>query len=484
VTIRTTTRPTRSSRTEPQRRSWSAPAALTGAVVFAAMMLLPALALAEPSAGSDTGAFTRYAGQSFFIALGASYVFGIVSSLTPCVFPMIPITVAIFGATDAKSKVRAAGLSGTFVLGIAILFTGLGLAAATSGSLLGAALQQKWVLISIALVFAALASSMFGAFEMALPSGLNNKLSTVGGVGYKGALVLGLVMGLVAMPCTGPFITGMVLWIASTKNVALGGACMFVFALGLGTPFFLAGAFAAKLPKTGAWMLGIKWASGVGLSYFALSYLRDAFPVLEKLAQPGTIYGVVAGTVLMAGFILGVVHIAAERRKSSIAHLSKPMKLASILPAVAGAFMFFTWFQMAKSPVVSEAIAAEKSQGAGAVAAKPIVWLAKEADAIAQAATEKKPLIIDFGASWCKACKELEEQTFPDARVRGEAQRFVALRVDASDDDSPEVKQLQAKYKVVGLPTVVILDSAGKESARFNEFAPPDRFAAALKSVN
>ena len=462
---------------------------LTAAIAFAfaAMMLIPTLALAAPSTGSDTGAFSRYAGQSFFIALGASYVFGIVSSLTPCVFPMIPITVAIFGATDAKSKLRAAGLSGTFVLGIAILFTGLGLAAATSGSLLGSALQQKWVLIGIAVVFAVLASSMFGAFEMALPSSLNNKLSTVGGVGYKGALILGLVMGLVAMPCTGPFITGMVIWIASTKNVALGGACMFVFALGLGTPFFLAGAFAARLPKTGAWMLGVKWASGVGLSYFALSYLRDAFPVLEKLAQPGTVYGVVAGTILMAGFILGVVHIAAERRKSKIAHLSKPMKLASIAPAVAGAFMFFTWFQMAKSPAISEAIAADKppsGDGQAAVVAKPIVWLAKETDAIAKASAEKKPLIIDFGASWCKACKELEELTFPDARVRGEAQRFVALRVDASDDDSPEVKVLQAKYKVVGLPTVVILDSAGKESARFNEFAPPDRFAAALKSVN
>ncbi len=451
---------------------------LAVALLFAAVLLTPALASAAD--GSDTGAFSRYAGQGMFMALGASFFFGIVASLTPCVFPMVPITVAIFGATEAQSRARGAALSATFVLGIAALFTPLGVLAALSGTLMGSTLSNPWVVSGIAILFIALASSMFGAFEMTLPSSLTNRLSTVGGVGFKGAFVLGLVMGLVAAPCTGPFLTGMVTWLATTKNIALGSSAMFMFALGLGVPFFLAGAFAVNLPKGGAWMLGIKWGSGVALAYMALAYLRDGFPAIHKILSPSNVFGVVTGIVFAVGLVLGTIHVMAERRKSPIAHLSKPMKLASIVPAIAGAFLFISWAQMPKVSPIPEAMAAEP----GKPAAGPIVWQAKEAPALAQATAEKKPVIIDFGATWCKACMELEEMTWPDPRVRNEGSRFVAVKVDATDDEDPEVKRLQTKYKVVGLPTVIVLDSSGAEKVRYNEFVPPEKLAAAIKSVN
>ena len=433
-------------------------------LVLAMLVLAPAMAWAGE--GSETGKFQEILeSHGAFVAVLASFGFGFVASLTPCVYPMVPITVSIFGAPEAKSRLRGAALSATFVLGIAALFTPMGIASALSGKLMGSALSNAYVVIALAVLFLALAASMFGAFELALPSGLTNRLSTVGGVGFKGAFVMGLVMGLIAAPCTGPFLTGMVTVIATSKNVALGSAALFSFALGLGVLFFVAGTFAVNLPKGGAWMMGIKWISGVGLAYMAFAYLRDRFEVVRDLiAHPSTTFGIAALAVLVIGLVLGGVHVAAERRRSPIAHLSKPMKLASILPAVAGAAMFISWLTL-------------PAPGG------EIEWVASEEEGRAKALADGKPVLIDFGASWCTACKELEHKTFPDPAVRAEAQRFVAIHVDASDDENEDTKRLSEKYKIVGLPTVIMLDKGGNEIVRFNEFVPPDKFVAAMKKV-
>jgi thiol:disulfide interchange protein DsbD len=445
--------------------------------LFALALVLFAPGIAHADGGSDTAMFARYASRGPFLAMGISFAIGVVSALTPCVFPMIPITVSIFGATESSSRARGAALSGTFVLGIAALFTPLGVVSALSGKLLGSALSNHYVVIGLAILFGTLASSMFGAFEMTLPANLNNKLSTVGGVGYKGAFVLGLVMGLIAAPCTGPFMTGLVAYIATTHDVALGSLSMFSFALGLGVLFFVAGTFAVSLPKGGAWMLGIKWASGVVLAYMALAYLRDGFPAIHNaVATSNVTVGAIAGVLLVIGLGLGIVHVLAERRRSPIAHLSKPMKLASILPAVVGAFLFLTWRDAHEADTsVAMAVAGADSH--------PIAWKNKEDTVIAEASQAKKPVIIDFGATWCAACKELDARTWPDPRVQEAAGRFVGLKIDATDDDDPEVKRLETKYKVLGLPTVVVLGSDGSEKLRYNEFVPPEQLAAAVKDV-
>lgn len=443
--------------------------------MFLVTLLVSGLAFAQEAAGgSDTSSFAKAMAQGPIYAILASFVFGVGASLTPCVYPMIIITVSIFGANEAKSRWHAAFLSGMFVLGLVTLFTPIGVAAAMSGKLMGSALANPWVVGTIAAVFLALASSMFGAFEMALPSSMTNKLSGVGGVGAKGAFGLGLVCALLAAPCTGPFLTGMAIEIAKTKDVALGTGTMAAFALGLGLLFFIVGTFAISLPKGGAWMLGVKWLCGVALAYMALAYVRDVVPTLQHLAVPGALYGVIAGFVLVVGLVLGGVHVAAERRKSPIAHLSKPMKLASILPAIVGVFMLVTWYQ-----IPPEAHAEE-----GVALAPPIKWETDEAAGRQRATTENKSLIVDFGASWCGACKEMEERTFPTAQVRNEGARFVAIKVDGTNDEAPEFKAMQKKYNVVGLPTVLLIDKSGKEVARFNEFVPADKFAAALKKVN
>ena len=448
---------------------------LTQSLIIITLLLVPAMAWAGNcldgggGGGSDSGKFADIlATHGAVVAVLASFLFGVIASLTPCVYPMVPITVSIFGATGEKtSRLRGAALSGTFVLGIAALFTPMGVVSALTGKLMGSALSNQWVVLGLAALFLALAASMFGAFELALPSGLTNRLSTVGGVGYKGAFVMGLVMGLIAAPCTGPFLTGMVTVIATSKNVVLGSAALFSFALGLGVIFFIAGAFGANLPKGGAWMMGIKWVSGVGLAYMAFSYLRDKFEPIRKLVDhPGYGFGVVAALILAIGLTLGIIHMIAERRKSPIAHLSKPMKLASILPAVAGAAMLFTWLGLNHEVDTN---------------APEISWLTNHDEALAKAQAEGKPMMIDFGAEWCAACKKLEHQTFPDPNVRSEAQRFVALRIDATDDEDAQVNALKDKYNVVGLPTVIMFDKTGKEVLRFNDFVKADQFYTAMK---
>ncbi len=452
-----------------------------------AVVLLPSVAWAAEG-GSDTGAFQRALAHGALVALAASYAFGLATSLTPCVYPMIAITVSVFGAKEAKSRLEGMLLSLTFVLGIVALFTPMGVASALTGKGFGSALGNPWVVAGIALVFLSLSASLFGAFEIALPAGLNSRLSSAGGSGYRGAFVLGLMCGVVAAPCVGPFLFGLLGWIATTRNVALGSAAMALYGLGLGTLFFVVGAFAVNLPKAGAWMMGIKWVGGVVLAYMALAYVRDALPkeTLRRLAHPGAPYGAAGGVLLAAGLALAAVHLAAERRKSSIVHLSKPTKLASIVPAIAGLFMIVTWWQLPAGALISDA---DASVGAGhgsaaSAPARPLEWEASEVAARARAAAEHKPLLVDFGASWCGACKELDEKTFPDPRVVAEGSRFVSLHVDATDDDDPEVARVRKKYGVTeGLPVVLLFGSDGSEAFRFTEFVPPDRMAGALAQV-
>ena len=216
---------------------------------------------------------------------------------------------------------------------------------------------------------------------------------------------------------------------------------MAFYGLGLGTLFFVVGTFAVNLPKAGAWMMAIKWVGGVCLAYMALGYIRDAMPkeTLHKLAHPGTPYVAVGAVILLVGLVLAGIHVAAERRRSPIAHLSKPTKLASILPAIAGLFMVVTWYQLPHSAAAS---------------AGQLQWESSEAAATAKAITEHRPLLVDFGASWCGACKELEEKTFPDPQVRAEGARFIALHVDATDDDDQEVAKVrQSTTRPRGCPS-------------------------------
>lgn len=405
-------------------------------------------------------AFTEALARGPLYAALAALVGGLLVSLTPCVYPMVAITVSVFGARQAKGRWEGAALSLCFVLGIVAMFVPLGVIAGLTGSMFGSVLQNRWVVVGVAALFLAMAAAMFGAFELALPAALTNRLATLGGLGYKGAFLLGLACGLIASPCTGPVLTGILTFIAKTKSAGLGALAMTAFALGLGAPFFVVGTFAVQLPKSGRWMVHVKSLLGIVLTVVALYFLGTAFPALESWARPSTALYVAAAVLLGVGLALGAVH----RDFSERGLRPKLAKGGGILLVCAGAFM-----------TLSAAVKPEVT----------VAWRTGNVDAARELALrEGRPLLVDFTAAWCGACKELDKQTFSASEVRPLLARFVAVKVDATNDDDPVVEATLARFGVVGLPTVLIFDSSGKEAIRYTDFVGPSAFARAVERVD
>jgi len=432
------------------------PAPLAFALALAAWcVLLPSVAQAAPEA-SD--AFTRALSKGPLYAALAAFVGGFVVSLTPCVYPMVAVTVSVFGAAQAKSRWQGAALSASFVLGIVAMLTPLGVVAAQSGQIFGSVLQSRAVVIGIALLFIVLSSAMFGAFEMALPSGLTNRLAVMGGIGYKGAFALGMACALIATPCTGPVLTGILTFIANTRSTTLGAGAMTAFGLGLGVPFFLVGAFAMQLPKSGGWMVSVKSLLGIGLVAFGLHFLSTTFPAMTRSVSPSPVFFSVLAGMVVVGTLLGAVH-------RQFAEPGVGVKVAKGLGIVLVSVGLFLGFE-------------------GAVKPKNVVtWEHHLEAARSRAQREGKPMLVDFGAAWCVACKELDKVTFSSPLVAPEMARFVNVKVDATNADDPKVEAALASFKVRGLPTVVLFDSHGKEAARYSDFVPPERFLPAIRAV-
>lgn len=398
---------------------------------------------------------------SYAVALGLIFVAGLATSLTPCVYPMIVITVSVFGARQAESRLEAAKLSTAFVGGIAALFTPLGVAAALSGDVFGSQLANPIVLITIATVFLALAASMFGAFDLDLPSGLKNRLAQAGGVGVKGAFVLGLVSAVIAAPCTGPVVGFLLTWIGSTGDAVFGAAAFFSYSLGLGLLFWLVGTFSMTLPKSGNWLESIKSVFGIVMVVAAIWFVRDLIPGMREFAARTPTFLAVSAGLAAVGVLLGAVHLSYHG--SSIA--TRVRKTAGVALAVAG---------------LCGVVGYLEALPAGA----KIPWLEDYAEAKTLAQAEGKPLLVDFGASWCGACGELDRETFADLRVVQEGLRFVPVRIDLSPGEHLEEREaLLAQYGHRGLPLVVLHDGEGKEVARVVSFVPATEFLKIMRQV-
>lgn len=442
------------------------------------LAIVPALLPTGPSASLDAAG--QLAQGAWGTAFAVVFLGGLLTALTPCVYPLIPITVGVFGARQASSRSRAFVLTTAYVLGMGVVFSALGVGAALSGKAFGAVLGNKWLVVGLAVFLLVLASSMFGAFELALPSGLAMKLNGVGGGGILGALLMGSVAGFLAAPCTGPVLTGVLAWVSQTQDPFLGAALLFVYALGIGVPFFLIGVFTLRLPKGGEWMDWVKSVFGIALVALAVTYLRDAFPVVrgvvtsagQALGKTGAIG--LAALLAFAGVALGAVH----RTFSSQAVL----KGAGVL-AVVVAFVL----RMA-APTVA--------QPEGGDAPTSFAWAmtfkadeAKSAEpfdaALQRAKDSCKPVMIDFFADWCAACKELDEHTYVAPEVISEAKRFVTIKVDGTNDHEV-LDGLYERFGVKGLPTVAFVDPMGQvlTSPRVTGFLPPAAFMDELHKVS
>lgn len=381
------------------------------------------------------------------------YAAGALTSLTPCVYPLIPITIGLFGARDpGTSRWKALGLAGAYVGGMALMYTALGLAAGLTGKQFGQFLGNPWLVAPVACFFVLMGLSMLGVFSMQLPQRLQRVVNNVGGRGVAGALLMGLVAGIVAAPCTGPILLALLGLVAKQGSVVKGGLFLLVYSLGLGTLFLLVALFSMKLPRSGVWMERIKAGLGVVLLFVALYVLKGAFPILERYGvRRHWFLGLHVGLVLV-GILLGALTLPFVRRRA--AWLRKSIGVTAMTWGVFGVAQW-VW------------------------STPPIAWK-KDASAMAQAKAEHRPLLIDFSATWCLPCKKMEIETFGNPEVQRELQRFVLWKVDCSKD----CESVQETYQMpAAIPGVVIVDSMGQVRHRINRAISAKELLPLLKDV-
>lgn len=408
----------------------------------------PAMLAPQPSRSTQRGLL-----WGMLLAFG----FGLLASLTPCVYPMIPITMAIIGA-KGEGKLRSFALSLVLVLGMAVTYTILGVLAARTGGVFGAAAQHPAFLIPVSVIFAFFALSLFGVFEIRLPEALQSRLQGGPRRGWLGAFLMGLVLGPLAAPCVGPYLGTLLLTVAQGGHVLSGALQLFVFALGMGLIFIVAGTFTSALPRSGEWLTRLKAFMGLVILGFAVWNLRILLPSWANQA----LWGI---TLLTGSAVLGAFR-PAEGLGSGF------QKGLGILALVLGTLLGIRSvehgldLQLLPSPSGTQATATS-------------VWMEQNLEgAIARAKAEKKLVLVDVYANWCAQCKELDEKTWPDSRVQEWIRnRAVAVRIDTDRVRKDLATQLGIRW----YPTVLILDAEGKELRRCNGFLGPDAMRAFLE---
>jgi thiol:disulfide interchange protein DsbD len=402
----------------------------------------------DPSQGNAYGSLHGWA--MIWTLLGI-FVGGMALNLTPCVYPLIPVTISYFGGRSGKGRTIAHGMC--YVGGIAFTNSMLGVFAALTGGLMGALLQHPLVLTGIAVLLISLSLSLFGFWELRVPYGLMQAATKSHG-GYLGSLFMGLMMGVVAAPCIGPFVLGLLTWVAGMGSVWLGFIIFFTLSLGLGLPLIFLALFSgniARLPRSGEWMLWVRKLMGWVLMGMAVYFLQ---PLFSKTT--GTF--VMAGVAFSAGLHLGWI----DKTKA--------------------AFKAFEWVKMttAMAAIVFSIILVSTfvTKGSGAD------FHSYDKILLVQAQNEGKSVIIDFSAEWCSPCRELDDITFHDAAVVDEiAKQFTLIKVDLTRMGDPIHEKLLEEYRIQGVPTVIFLDNSGKEmkALRLVDFEPPKLFMERLE---
>jgi thiol:disulfide interchange protein DsbD len=463
---------------------------LLSAAVAVAVAVIPWLLPTGPDAGLD--ASRLLASGQFLLAAGVVFLGGLLTALTPCVYPLIPITVSVFGARKDTSRGKSVLLTSSYVVGMGAVFSGLGVLAAKTGQAFGSMLGNPVVVIGLAVFMGLLASSMFGAFELALPASVQSKLTTVGGAGVGGAFLMGSVAGFLAAPCTGPVLTGLLAFVAKSQSTALGAGLLFIYALGIGVPFFIIGVSAVKLPKGGVWMEWVKSVLGVMLVALAAMYLKDGFPAMRDVfallaielgKAPGT---AIAALLAAAGVLLGAVHrsfkegaLQAALKGLGVAVVAFALLVRAGALNVHGPGELWVRLGVAKDEGPRELTWHVRLNGTEKI-------LTSFDAALEKARAEGRPVMIDFFAEWCAACKELDRFTYVSPEVVGQAEssRFLNIKVDGTQEQE-DITALYERFGVQGLPTVAFISSTGDvlTDPRVTGFLEPHQFLMELKKV-
>lgn len=388
------------------------------------------------------------------------FIGGFLTSLTPCVYPMIPITIAVIGSQSKGGKLQGFILSLFYVLGIAITFSSLGMIAAKSGSLFGSYVNHPVVIILISLVFFIMGLSMLGVFVFQMPPSLAARMRGGKQKGFIGALLTGILAGLVVSPCVSPLLVVILTWVAKTGSVLLGFGLLFSFALGLGVLFIVLGTFSGilkSIPKSGGWAVYIERSFGILLIVLSIIFIKQVLPI--DLYQ--FLWGIFL--IILAVYLGGFYPVS-----SGSSAKEKLGKALGVITIIAGTFLIvFTmsrWVGFELEEITSQQVLIPDETG--------VDWIPNDEEGFKEAEKLGKRVIIDFYAKWCAACNELDEKTWSDELVQKELNRFVAVKLDLTKS-GPETSKIQRQYGIIGLPLVGLFESNGKELFRFEGYKSP-----------
>ncbi len=462
----------------------------TAATIDSTAELFQAPSLRVPAIETESFKIEQmFASGNFGLILVGFFGIGLLLSFTPCVFPMFPILSGIIAnRSQHMTKGRGFVLALAYVLGMAITYAIAGVAAGLSGAMLSAVLQNAWVLGAFALIFVILAFSMFGFYELQLPSFLQSKISEETGHLNGGHLSsifgMGALSALIVSPCVAAPLAGALLYISQTRDIILGGSALFVMALGMGVPLLLIGTSAgALLPKSGSWMESIKQFFGVLLLAVAIwlispvvsaviymllwaalliisaIYLHaiDPLPVnasgFRKFLKGVGVIALLTGVALLIGVLSGSRDVLQPLSKLSIASSTNSVS-----------FSENGWNQVAHLPF------------------QPIKTVAELDEIIAR--SHDKYIMVDFYADWCISCKEMERFTFSDERVQAKLKDVVLLQVDVTNG-TPDDAALLKRFKLFGPPGILFLDRKGMEipNIKIIGYLNKDDFLTVLNAV-
>lgn len=429
----------------------------------------PGVAAVPTPVASGTGEVQLQSGggmvESLSLRGGAAWVvlaffgFGILLAFTPCVFPMYPILAGVIGrGVDGRDPRRGFILSGSYVLGLATAFALLGMAAAWSGQNLQMALQSVWAVGALSLVFVVLAASMFGLFELQLPSAWTSRLSVDRGTGRRSApsaASMGFVSALIVGPCVTAPLAGALLYIARTGDLALGAGALFALGLGKGVPLILFGTMGARLlPKAGPWMNRVK-------AVFGFLFLATAWWLGSRILPPVATLVAGAALLLMMAAVLGLF-----RREPAQGPGAQMARVAALAMTVWGVMLLVGAGAGATDPLqplapfggVREAAASPNSSGT------VVTDDAGLRQAVALAGEEGRPSLVYFTADWCVSCRVIEREVFEDREVQARLGEVSLIKVDVTKTDAA-ARSLMEAFGVVGPPTMIFLDDQAREPA-------------------
>jgi thiol:disulfide interchange protein DsbD len=418
--------------------------------------------------------------KSFWLVVSFFFGAGLLLALTPCVFPMIPILSGIIvGRGHHVTKMHGFLLSLAYVLGMAVTYSAVGIAAGLSGSLLSSALQTPWVLGSFAAVFVLLSLSMFGFYELQLPSALQSKLSGTSnrlhGGHLSGVFVMGALSAVIVSPCVAAPMAGALLYIGQTHDALLGGVALFALAMGMGVPLLLVGASAgALLPKAGAWMEAIK-------NIFGVMMLGVAIWLVSSLLPLGVVMLLWAALLILSAIYLHALD-ALPHGSSGWNKLGKGIGIIVLLLGIALLIGALSGARDILRPLGALSSGQAVAQTQAQMQFERVKNLAELDARIAQA--RGKTVMLDFYADWCVSCKEMENITFADTRVQAQLKNSVLLQIDLTANSEDDKAFLQ-RYALFGPPAILFFDRQGSELADFRVigYQNPEQFLAWIKNA-